>query len=142
MYFNFRLKTYIIMSENAVDSIANSENVGRFSSMIATQCQRSVQILGESTESRPLSLKDFKETLEKSLSALNVSDHEFDYIFLHDFLIIPFSASAHHEEIERSSRRITQLDDNSKCQHRFGIAKLAGRVSFNSIFTIEFYYIT
>ena len=61
------------MSDNAVD-LGHEENLhNRFSSLIATQCQRSVRILGESTESRPLSLRDFKVTLEKSVAALNVS---------------------------------------------------------------------
>ena len=63
------------VNDNAVDNVANGEEAlhGRFSNLIATQCQRSVKIIGESTESRPLSLKDFKDTLEKSVSALNVS---------------------------------------------------------------------
>ena len=61
------------MNERAVDAGSDENLHGRFSSLIATQCQRSVRILGESTESRPISLKDFKSTLEKSLAALNVS---------------------------------------------------------------------
>ena len=61
--------------EHAVDSPAGAESDfhGRYSNLIQTQCQRSVRILGESTENRPLSLKDFKDTLEKSVLALNVS---------------------------------------------------------------------
>ena len=59
--------------DHAVDAGPDDSFHGRFSHLISTQCQRSVRILGESTESRPISLKDFKETLEKSVHALNVS---------------------------------------------------------------------
>ena len=70
------------MSENAVDANAGPVGPGdglhdRFSRLIVTQCQRSVRILGESTEQRPLSLRDFKETLDKSLMALNVSNIQY-----------------------------------------------------------------
>ena len=62
-------------AERAVDPISHEEVSlqDRYSGLIQTQCQRSIRILGESTEHRPLSLRDFKETLEKSVSALNVS---------------------------------------------------------------------
>ena len=67
------------MEDNAVDTVMSENTHGRFAKLIATQCQRSVRVLGESTENRPLSLKDFKETLEKSVAALNVSR---DYLFI------------------------------------------------------------
>ena len=84
-------------SENAVDVGPDDSFHGRFSHLISTQCQRSVRILGESTENRPLSLKDFKETLERSVNALNVS-------YLDDFNLIRTilfsSASTNNEAAE------------------------------------------
>ena len=88
--------------DHAVDAGPDDSFHGRFSHLISTQCQRSVRILGESTESRPISLKDFKETLEKSVHALNVSYLHFYWLrcyFHHDFHS-QFLAPTHHEEIE------------------------------------------
>ena len=62
------------VNDHAVDANRGvSELQERYSNLIQTQCQRSIRILGESTEERPLSLKDFRDTLEKSVLALNVS---------------------------------------------------------------------
>ena len=61
------------INDQAVDGNRPEDGLhDRFARLIATQCQRSIRVLGESTESRPVTLQDFKSTLEKSVSALNV----------------------------------------------------------------------
>ena len=43
-------------------------------SMVETQCRDAISILSAAAGERPVTLHDFKETLEKSLQALSVSN--------------------------------------------------------------------
>lgn len=56
----------------------------RCRNLIQTQCVKSIEVINEGTQGRPITLVDFKETLEQSIAALNVS-------FLHELYLLTSS---------------------------------------------------
>ena len=45
----------------------------RCRNLIKTQCAKSVEVINEGSKGRPVTLNDFRQTLEQSIKALNVS---------------------------------------------------------------------
>ena len=58
----------------AVDGAAESvASLGRLSALVETQCRSAVDILNIPNPPRPVTLRDFIESLDKSMKALSVS---------------------------------------------------------------------
>ena len=65
----------VVINDAPSNDFSSPEEVfkQRCRDLISTQCQRAIEVVNEGSQPRPVTLEDFKLTLEKSLMALNVS---------------------------------------------------------------------
>ena len=84
----------------------------RCRNLIMTQCSKSVEIINDGSQGRPVTLTDFRQTLEQSIKALNVSLHEnFIVLLLIKNIAEPDIGSTMMISIKNL------LDDNYNIQH-------------------------